>query len=143
MTVAAILADKGREVITVRPTTAVVEAVEVLARHKIGAVVVIDDSETPVGIFSERDVVRALGKYGADALGLAVSTVMTGKVLTCSESDTIDQVMGQMTHGRFRHLPVLLDERLVGIVSIGDVVKRRIEDVEREAEHMRTYIATA
>lgn len=143
MTVSAILAHKGREVVTVQPATTLGEAVEVLARRRIGAVVVVDDSDTPVGIFSERDVVRALAKYGADAIGLAVSTVMTGKVLSCCETDTIDQVMEQMTHGRFRHLPVLVDDRLVGIVSIGDVVKRRIEDVEREAEDMRTYIATA
>ncbi len=143
MTVAAILAEKGREVVTTTATATLGEAVDTLASHKIGALVIVDKSKSIVGIVSERDVVRAIARGGAKALAETVETVMTRKVVTCTEDETINDVMSRMTRGRFRHLPVATNGRLAGIVSIGDVVKARIEQVEREAEEMRAYIATA
>jgi CBS domain-containing protein len=143
MTVAAILAEKGHDVVTVGPTATVAETVELLADHRIGAAVVTDRTGRILGIVSERDIVAALAESGPEALRREVRSVMTEKVVTCSERDTINVVMTRMTRGRFRHLPVVENGRMVGVISIGDVVKRRIEDVEREAEEMRTYIATA
>ncbi len=143
MTVAAILAEKGHEVVTVGPTATVAETVELLADHRIGAAVVTDRTGRILGIISERDIVAALAESGGDALAREVRSVMTEKVVTCSERDTLNVVMTRMTRGRFRHLPVVENGRMVGVISIGDVVKRRIEDVEREAEEMRIYIATA
>jgi CBS domain-containing protein len=143
MTVAAILAEKGHEVVTVGPTATVAETVELLADHRIGAAIVTDRTGRILGIISERDIVAALAESGADALAREVRSVMTEKVVTCSERDTLNVVMTRMTRGRFRHLPVVENGRMVGVISIGDVVKRRIEDVEREAEEMRIYIATA
>jgi CBS domain-containing protein len=142
MTVAAILGGKGRNVVTTTPKASVSEVVTALARHRIGAVVVVDSAEKIVGIVSERDVVRALSA-GGDVLAGPVAAIMTRTVVTCSEADTVDQVMARMTRGRFRHLPVVDGGRLAGIVSIGDVVKARIEQIEREAEHLRAYIASA
>src|SRR5262245_21974116 len=126
MTVAAILAEKGREVVTIGPEETVAEAAELLAERKIGAAVVTDRHGRIIGIASERDVVAALAKYGAEALHRDVRSIMTSKVVTCQERDTVDAVMGRMTRGRFRHLPVVEDGRMVGVISIGDVVKRRI-----------------
>jgi CBS domain-containing protein len=142
MTVAAILAEKGRDVVTLEPDTSVAAAVATLAEHRIGAVVVTEGRQIR-GIVSERDVVRAVARHGAAVLDREVRAIMTSEVVTCREDDTIHEVMSEMTRGRFRHLPVTDGGRLTGIVSIGDVVKRRIGDVEREAEEMRAYIATA
>jgi CBS domain-containing protein len=143
MTVAAILSDKGREVVTTTAAKSVAEAVAVLARRKIGALVVIDTGERIAGIISERDIVRVIASRGAAALNEPVASIMTKTVVTCTAGETIDSVMSRMTRGRFRHLPVVANGRLDGVVSIGDVVKARIGQVEREAEEMRTYIATA
>jgi CBS domain-containing protein len=143
MTVAAILAGKGRDVVTTTAAAGVTEAVDMLTRHKIGALVVVDEAQRIVGIVSERDIVWAMARSGADVLASPVGRVMTRTVLTCTERDTINDVMTRMTHSRSRHLPVVADGRLAGIISIGDVVKARIEQVEREAEEMRAYIATA
>jgi CBS domain-containing protein len=143
MTVAKILSSKGREVATITANRKIGEAVSELAERKIGALVVVEGMDRVVGIISERDIVRALGRSGAAMLDDAVATIMTREVVTCSQSETILKVMGRMTRGRFRHLPVIEGGRLAGIVSIGDVVKARIEEVEREADEMRTYIATA
>lgn len=143
MTVKAILDAKGRNVFTTGPNVKLEKAVALLAEHRIGALVVINEDRKIVGILSERDIVRVLGKQGAGALEEPVRTAMTAKVRICSEAHTVNQIMEIMTQGRFRHLPIEQDGRLCGIVSIGDVVKRRIEDVEREAEEIRTYIATA
>lgn len=143
MTVAAILAEKGREVVTIGPDETVAGAAELLAGRRIGAAVVTDGRGRILGIASERDVVAALAEHGADALHRDVRSIMTSKVVTCQERDTLDMVLGRMTRGRFRHLPVVEDGRMVGVISIGDVVKRRIEAVEREAEEMRTYISAA
>ena len=143
MTVSAILAQKGRQVVTMGPKQPLREVCETLATHKIGAVVLIDAHGRIAGIISERDIVRALAAEGAPALDKAAESFMSAKVVTCTDKETIDQVMSRMTAGRFRHLPVVRDERLIGVVSIGDVVARRIELAEREAAEMRAYIATA
>jgi len=142
MTVAAILSKKGRDVVTVPVDLSIAEVVQILATRRIGAVVVTDSAQRILGIVSERDVVRALAR-GADALAGSVSSIMTAKVVTCTDGHTINDVMTRMTEGRFRHLPVVEGDRLAGIVSIGDVVKARIEQVEREADEMRAYIAMA
>ncbi|MCB1430408.1 MAG: CBS domain-containing protein [Nitratireductor sp.] len=141
MTVALILADKGRDVFTVDPQTAVSDVVDTLASKKIGAIVVTDASGVVCGIVSERDIVREISLRGAGMLDQPVSHCMTRKVVSCSEEDTIDAVMGIMTRNRFRHLPVTASGKLTGIVSIGDVVKRKIEQAVRDAEELRNYIA--
>ncbi|MBL0936459.1 MAG: CBS domain-containing protein [Rhizobiaceae bacterium] len=143
MTVKAILDAKGRDVVTVEPTMTLAEAARLLAEKRIGAVVVTKAGAKIAGILSERDIVRQIGLRGAAALDESISTAMTAKVKTCQEGHTVNQVMEIMTRGRFRHLPVEREGMLAGIVSIGDVVKQRIEDVEREAEEIRHYIATA
>jgi CBS domain-containing protein len=143
MTVRAILSRKGRDVSTIAPTASLSEAVKVLAERRIGAVVVTGPDNRVAGILSERDIVRALGERGPDALQDNVAAVMTRKVSTCQESETVAVLMEKMTAGKFRHLPVVEQGRLVGIVSIGDVVKLRVEEIEGETEALREYIATA
>jgi len=143
MTVASILAAKGRTVATTQATRSIAEAVDELAKRKIGALVVVDGVDRVVGIISERDIVKALARKGAAVLADPVGTIMTRDVVTCAESETVIGVMTRMTRGRFRHLPVVNGGRLDGIISIGDVVKERIGEVEREADEMRSYIATA
>ena len=142
MTVGRIISDKGRTVVTAAPSATLDEIAKTLSQKKIGAIVVIENGGIR-GIVSERDVVRAVAAEGPAALQKRATDYMTTKVVTCRPEDTINDVMHKMTAGRFRHLPVVEDGKLAGIVSIGDVVKRRIEDVEREAEQIREYIATA
>ncbi len=142
MTVRSILDGKGRDVVTMSSTENLASAIRTLGQHRIGAVVISDGGGRIAGILSERDVVRALANKGAAALDMPISAAMTAKVQTCSESATVNSVMGQMTAGRFRHLPVEEKGVLVGLISIGDVVKRRIQEVEREAEDIRAYIST-
>ena len=142
MTVQRILNEKGREVMTCGPDDTLSSIASTLAGKKIGAVV-ITSGDAIVGILSERDIVRAIAKSGADALAQTASDFMTRKVITCALHDTINDVMQKMSGGRFRHLPVVEDGKLAGIVSIGDVVKRRIAEVEREADSIREYITTA
>jgi CBS domain-containing protein len=141
MTVASILAEKGRAVFTTSPETLLSQAIDQLAGKRVGAIVVIDKNGKVSGIVSERDIVRELSRKGIAVLDQPVSSCMTHKVLTCSESDTVDTVMTVMTTNRFRHLPVVSGGKLCGIISIGDVVKRKIEQAERDAEHLRNYIA--
>jgi CBS domain-containing protein len=141
MTVASILAEKGRAVFTTSPETLLSEAVDQLAAKRVGAIVVTDAKGRVAGIVSERDIVRELSRKGTSVLGKPISECMTHKVLTCTESDTVDEVMSVMTANRFRHLPVVTNGKLAGIISIGDVVKRKIEQAERDAEHLRNYIA--
>lgn len=141
MTVAAILARKGRLVLTVTRETPIPDVVRLLAERRIGAAVVADDLGHVLGIVSERDIVRRLADQGPAGLQGPVAAIMTTRVVTCGEPDTLHQVMARMTEGRFRHLPVVENGRLSGIISIGDVVKARIEQVEREADEMRSYIA--
>jgi CBS domain-containing protein len=143
MTVARILGEKGREVVTTQPHRTLKEAIELLAARGIGAVVVADASMNVLGILSERDIVRVIGQQGASALDDAVSRHMTPKVTTVTREDTIDHVMQTMTEGRFRHLPVVEDGRLIGIISIGDVVKRHVTALDSERQALREYIATA
>jgi CBS domain-containing protein len=143
MTVKAILDRKGHDVFTMGPNEALSEAVRALAEHRIGALVITNGDRKIVGILSERDIVRALAKDGPEAVKQPVRSVMTPKVKICNEHHTVNEVMEIMTTGRFRHLPVEKNGLLDGIISIGDVVKRRIEDVEREAEEIKQYIATA
>jgi CBS domain-containing protein len=142
MTVARIINEKGRDVVTVAPEKSLAEVAAVLSQKGIGAVVVVEGGALR-GIISERDIVRALAKHGAEALRKLAVECMTARVITCRPEETIHDVMQKMTSGRFRHIPVVEDGKLAGIVSIGDVVKRRIEEVEREAEQIREYIATA
>ncbi len=142
MTVARILAEKGREVITTQPHRTLKEVVDLLAARGVGAVVVADASMSVLGILSERDVVRAIAQHGAGALEDPVSRHMTPKVTTVTRQDTIDHLMQTMTEGRFRHLPVVEDGRLIGIVSIGDVVKRHVSALDSERQALREYIAT-
>lgn len=141
MTVGAILKGKGHETITARDDAALSEICEILATHRIGAVVVCDGANAIKGIVSERDIVRVIGTEGADALHLPVSDVMTKDVVTCSEDNSVNEVMARMTQGRFRHMPVVKDGKLAGVISIGDVVKHKIAQVELEAEQMRSYIS--
>jgi CBS domain-containing protein len=143
MTVKAILSRKGRDVLTIAPTAQLSEAVKLLAEKRIGAVIVTGADNRVAGILSERDIVRALGERGAGALGENVAAVMTRKVTTCTEADTITVIMEYMTTGKFRHMPVVDQGRLAGVISIGDVVKYRIEEVEHDADALREYIATA
>lgn len=143
MTVKSILDEKGREVVTLGPDSTLAVAVGLLAEKRIGAVVVTDELDRILGILSERDIVRMIGGSGAGALEMRASEAMTSRVTTCRETHTVNHVMEVMTRGRFRHLPVEKNGRLDGIVSIGDVVKRRIEEAVREAEQIREYIATA
>jgi CBS domain-containing protein len=142
MNVDSIIGEKGRSVVTAAPGLSLGELVALLAEKRIGAVVIVEGDEIR-GIVSERDIVRTLARDGAAALRRTAAETMTQRVITCTPADTIHEVMQKMTAGRFRHVPVLDDGRLAGIVSIGDVVKRRIEEVEREAEQIREYIATA
>jgi CBS domain-containing protein len=143
MTVKAILAAKGGDIITIEPNTNVAAAAKRLAERHIGALVVTGADRRVVGIVSERDIVQELAVHGAASLDLPLTEVMTRKVMTCSPSDTISSVMTQMTQGKFRHLPVLDQGKLVGVVSIGDVVKYRLQQMEREQSALRDYIQTA
>lgn len=141
MFVESILATKGTSVVTVSPDITIGELITELARHNIGAVVVVDEGKV-TGIISERDIVRHLAGSAEGFRTRPVSTLMTRSPQTCRKTDTIDEVMNKMTRGRFRHLPVVEDGELVGIISIGDVVKRKIEYVEQEAGILREYIAS-
>ncbi len=140
MNVAAILKAKGSDVVTVSPTATLGEIAVLLSERRIGAVVVMQDRKV-LGIVSERDVVKAIARNGAQSLNAPVRDVMTARVVTCGLNDSIDELMDSMTMGRFRHLPVIEDGELAGIVSIGDVVKHRIAETVMETEALRLYIA--
>ena len=143
MTVKAIMSRKGSDVLTIEPTATLSAAVQLLAERRIGAVVITGPDRQVIGILSERDIVRAIAGRGPAALDEAVGQVMTRKVLTCSETDTVSSLMERMTAGKFRHIPVVDQGRLSGIVSIGDVVKHRLEEMEHESSALREYILTA
>ena len=140
MNVAAILKLKGRAVATARADVTLLEIARRLAAKKIGAIVITDDAGNVTGIVSERDIIRAVGHGGSGALTTTVEDVMTRNVVTCRESTTLDELMATMTAGRFRHIPVLEGSQLAGIVSIGDVVKHHVAEVEMEASAMRNYL---
>jgi CBS domain-containing protein len=143
MTVARILREKGRDVLTTEPHRKLMDVAMLLAAKGVGAVVVSDAAMSVLGIVSERDIVRAIGTGGASALDEPVSRHMTAKVTTVTESESIDHVMEIMTAKRFRHMPVVEHGRLVGIVSIGDVVKRQVDALDNERQALRQYIASA
>jgi len=140
MNVAAILRHKGRAVTTARPTTTLLEVADKLAAKRIGAILIVGTRGEIAGIVSERDIIRALSVRGPDCLTEPVLETMTKHVVTCEETDTLDELMAMMTARRFRHLPVMADGALVGIISIGDVVKHHVSEVEMEATAMREYI---
>lgn len=137
-----ILRHKGFSVVTVEPSLIVLDLIALLATHRIGAAVVSSDGVHVDGIVSERDIVRALAAQGADALGMTVDEVCTREVETADPSDPLDRIMAVMTERRFRHLPVVVDGRLHGLVSIGDVVKARVGELEMEQTALTTYITT-
>jgi CBS domain-containing protein len=141
MNVSAILRQKGRAVTTANPTATLLEVANRLAAKRIGAIVVVGARGEVCGIISERDIIRALAASGPECLSRPVADTMTKQVVTCQETDTLDELMAMMTARRFRHLPVVTDGALVGIVSIGDVVKHHVAEVEMEATAMRDYIA--
>ena len=142
MTVRAILDTKGHEVECIQPGANLSAAVKTLGEKRIGAVLVTNLGRIE-GILSERDIVRVLGERGAAVLEEPVSNVMTRKVVSCRQSDTVSAIMEMMTLGKFRHLPVVEDGKLAGLISIGDVVKWRVQEYEREQEALRDYIKTA
>jgi CBS domain-containing protein len=147
MNVKTILAAKkrnlGGDIVSIEPTADLSAAAQLLAAHRIGAVVIRGAGGRLAGILSERDIVRAISESHAAALALSVGQVMTRNVATCGEDDTVANIMERMTAGKFRHMPVVKKERLIGLISIGDVVKQRVDEVEQESEAMRDYIRTA
>ena len=143
MTVAAILKHKGARVETVRPTATVQQVCDLLTTRQIGATVVVGETGEVVGVVSERDIVNALSRSGPASLTRSIDEIMTRDVVSCRLTDTPEALMEIMTRGRFRHVPVVEGGRLIGIVSIGDIVKRRIEDSDLERHAMREYITQA
>jgi CBS domain-containing protein len=141
MTVAAILDHKGHEIVSTRPDDTLATITQLLAQHRIGAVLVRDAAGGVLGILSERDIVRAVAAHGAQALVMTASAVMTRDIVYGCPSDTVDKVLATMTDRRIRHLPVMHEGKLTGFVSIGDLVKRRIQDVEEEADQLRAFVA--
>jgi CBS domain-containing protein len=142
MTVRAILDSKGHNILSVEPSVKLSAAIKILAERRIGAVLVMSNNHME-GILSERDIVRVLGERGATALDEPVHAVMTRKVITCREADTVGALMEMMTSGKFRHLPVVEGDKVVGLISIGDIVKWRVKEYESEQEALRDYIKTA
>lgn len=143
MKLSSILETKGGSVVTAAPHRTLHEIVAVLAEKAIGAVVVVSGDGELLGILSERDVIRAVATGGAAALEDAASRHMTSRVVTAGRDTSVVEAMTDMTNGRFRHLPVIEHDRLVGLISIGDVVKHRLEDIEREKQSIIDYIGTA
>ena len=141
MNVATILRNKGNAIETARPDMSVSEACTLLTELGIGSLVVSTDGRQVEGIISERDVIRHLARVGADILDLRISEIMIRDVVTCTSEDNIAHLMETMTEHRIRHLPVVQDGTLIGLVSIGDVVKHRIRETEQEAEALKAYIA--
>jgi CBS domain-containing protein len=147
MNVTSILAAKkatlGGDIVGIEPSADLKAAAQLLSAHRIGAVLIRGAGGRLAGILSERDIVRAISEHGAGALALPVSQVMTRNVTTCGEEDSVASIMERMTAGKFRHMPVVSKGELVGLVSIGDVVKHRVGEIEQESEAMRDYIRTA
>src|SRR4051794_17061181 len=141
MNVETILRYKGDWVTTIRPDATIAQAVKTLNRERIGALVVSADGNSVDGMVSERDIVIALDDYGEALLSRRIDEIMTRDVVICDPADTVQELMAQMTHRRFRHIPVVRNGRLRGIVSIGDLVKNRLDEVEFEANSLRSFIA--
>ena len=140
MRIADVIRGKGDVVITIGPERPVSELLDLLAEHRVGALVVSTDGTSVEGIVSERDIVRRLQRDGTDVLNHTVSEIMTTEVHSCGPDAHVDDLMRLMTDRRIRHVPVLVDDRLAGIVSIGDVVKHRIEELQAERDHLQAYI---
>jgi CBS domain-containing protein len=143
MTLAAILKQKGTEVISVAPTATIAEVTTLLSARRIGGVVVLDAASQLLGIFTERDMVHALAAHGARTLEMTAGQLMTRNLITATPQTTVHGAMALMSQGRFRHLPVLDDGKLVGLVSIGDVVKSRIMQQEADVDSLKAYVAGA
>lgn len=143
MNVDGILKAKGDAVVTIAPTATIGEAVTLLCQKRIGALVVSASGAEPQGILSERDIVHGLGRQGAALLGSRVEQFMTKTVVTCAPQDRVADLMALMTERRIRHIPVLRNGRLAGIVSIGDVVKNRLDEIELETTSLKAYVAGA
>ena len=143
MLVSDLIKEKGAGVITTGPATTVAEVADIIARERIGAVVVTEQDDQVVGIISERDIVNGLSKHGPNLLKLAVPVVMTRDVFTCPTTENVNQLRREMTNRRARHIPIVDEGKLVGIISIGDIVKNRLDELEDEAQQMRDYIATS
>ncbi|MEQ8229354.1 MAG: CBS domain-containing protein [Rhodospirillales bacterium] len=141
MNVKSILERKGNAVTTIKPAATIGDAARTLAEAKIGAIVVSEDGETIAGILSERDIVRMIGTDGSGALNRPVTEAMTANVITCNPDDRINMLMGMMTQRRIRHLPVAVNGKMTGLISIGDVVKERMDEIEHDAAAMRDYIS--
>lgn len=140
MKVQAMLEDKGSRIVTIRPDATIAAATDLLKSEKIGAIVVSEDGQHIDGILSERDIVRGLADHGSDLLTMPVSNLMTKRVKTCDRTANIHEVMSEMTRSRIRHLPVVADDKLTGIISIGDVVKSRLQELEAETSELRDFI---
>ncbi len=132
---------KAHRIVTIRPETTVPDAAKILKQEHIGALMIMGNDGALAGIISERDIVRAIPKYGADFLSLSVEKLMTRSVVTCGPDARVHQIMEEMTNRHFRHMPVLEDGKLIGMISIGDVVKSRLDELETEGAHMRNFIA--
>lgn len=143
MDVQTILRRKGRSVVTIHPDATVERAITVLRLRGIGALVVSGDGDSVLGILSERDIVEGLGRFGSELLRIGVAEVMSCPVVCCAPEDSVAELMAEMTNRRVRHFPVVSDGRLCGIVSIGDLVKSRLDEIEYEAHSMRSFIAGA
>jgi CBS domain-containing protein len=143
MNVKTILAVKGSDIVGIEPNADLSAAAQLLSKHRIGALVIRGAGGRIAGILSERDIVRALAEHGSNALSIQVANVMTRDVTTCGEEESIASLMEKMTAGKFRHVPVVSGNELVGLVSIGDVVKQRVGEIEKESEQLRDYIRTA
>jgi CBS domain-containing protein len=143
MTVKAILSRKGYDVVTIEPSAMLTAAMKLLSERRIGALVITGPDQRIVGILSERDIVRTLAERGPSVLNEPLADVMTRKVMTCSQGDTVCEIMERMTSGKFRHMPVVEQGRLIGIVSIGDIVKSRVEEMEHEHAALNDYIRSA
>lgn len=140
MLVSQIFGEKGDRLVTAHPDDTIAMAAETLKRERIGAVMVVDDRGELAGILSERDIVRAMPEHGPELFGLPVKKLMTREVVTCDPGDRVEEIMKNMTSGHFRHVPVKHDGKLVGIISIGDVVKSRLQELETETSQLRDYI---
>lgn len=141
MHVAAVLKRKGNRIVSAAPGDSVAAVTRLLTEHRIGAVLVTDDDGLPVGILSERDIVRAVARDGAAALDRPAADLMTRELITATPTDTVADMMAVMTQRRIRHVPIVESGRVVGVISIGDVVKARIDDAELEVESLRGYVA--
>ena len=143
LTVATILAAKGHDVVTIEPSASLAAAARLLAEKRIGAVLILGADRRIAGILSERDIVRVIAEHGADVLNEPVSVAMTRKVSTCNETELVSKIMERMSAGKFRHMPVVDQGQPVGMISIGDVVKHRLQAMEQDSVAMHDYILTS